>query len=125
MLEKLKKLKNNAENNKIQVNLIKSGLINFKEEIWDMSKEEKETEQPNQIVNIAEKLLEFNIQQRGQSLKIVTPDQMLNRWPIILAQLNAVNNSEILKNEIRQLLYSGYRSKKLPKQVYKPLIDII
>ena len=44
-----------------------------------MSKEEKETEQPNQIVNIVEKLLEFNIQQRGQSLKIVTPDQMLNR----------------------------------------------
>ena len=51
MWEKLKKLKNNAEKNQIQVNLIKSGLTDFKEEIEDMNKEEKETERPNEIVN--------------------------------------------------------------------------
>ena len=63
--------------------------------------------------------------QQGQGLKILTPDQMLSRLPINLAQLKAGNNSEKLKNEIRQLLYSLYRSKKLTKQLYKSLIDII
>ena len=90
-----------------------------------MSKEEKETERPNEIVNIVEKILEFNRQQSGQGLKILTPDQMLNRLPISLAQLNAGNNSEKLKNEIRQLLYSLCRSKKLTKNIYKGLINII
>ena len=46
---------------------------------------------------------------------------MLSRLPITLAQLKAGNNSEKLKNEIRQLLYSLYRSKKLTKQLYKSL----
>ena len=50
---------------------------------------------------------------------------MLNRLPITLAQLKAGNNSEKLKNEIRQLLYSLYRPKNLTKQLYKSLIDII
>ena len=50
---------------------------------------------------------------------------MLSRLPITLAQLKAGNNSEKLKNEIRQLLYSLYRSKKLTKQLYKRLIGII
>ena len=40
----------------------------------------------------------------GGGLKILTPDQMLSRLPITLAQLKAGNNSEKLKNEIRQLL---------------------
>ena len=63
--------------------------------------------------------------ERGKGLKILTPNQMLSRLPITLAQLKAGNNSEKLKNEIRQLLYSLYRSKKLTKQLYKSLIDII
>ena len=61
-------------------------------------------------------------QEKG--LKILTPNQMLSRLPITLAQLKAGNNSEKLKNEIRQL-YSLYRSKKLTKQLYKSLTDII
>ena len=61
----------------------------------------------------------------GKGLKILTPNQMLSRLPISLAQLNAGNNSEELKNKIRQLLYSLYRSKKLTKQLYKSLVDII
>ena len=60
-----------------------------------------------------------------QGLKILTPNQMLSRLQISLAKLKAGNNSEKLKNEIRQLLYSLYRSKKLTKQLYKSLIDII
>ena len=50
---------------------------------------------------------------------------MLSRLPIFLAQLKAGNNSKKLKNEITELLYSLYRSKKLTKQLYKSLIDII
>ena len=50
--------------------------------------------------------------QQGKGLKILTPNQMLSRLPISLAQLNAGNDSEKLRNEIRQLLYSLYRSKK-------------
>ena len=61
----------------------------------------------------------------GKGLKILTTDQMLSRLPISLAQLKAGNNSQKLKNEIRQLLYSLYCSKKLTKQLYKSLVDII
>ena len=50
---------------------------------------------------------------------------MLSRLPISLAQLKAGNNSDKLKSEIRQLLYSLYRSTKLSKQFYESLIDII
>ena len=83
-------------------------------------------EKPHEIMDIVGKIPEFNRQnQEGQGLKILTPNQMLSRLPISLAQLKAGNNSEKLKNEIRQLLYSLYRSKKLTKQIYKSLIDII
>ena len=50
---------------------------------------------------------------------------MLIRLPISLAQLNAGNNSEKFKKEMRQLWYSLYRSKKLTKQLHKSLIDTI
>ena len=53
--------------------------------------------------------------QKDQGLKILTPQQMLSKLPISLAQLKAGKKSEKLKNEIRQLLYSLYRSKKLFK----------
>ena len=79
-------------------------------------------------MKIVKEILNFNkkIQvQRGLGLTILTPDQMLSRLPIALAQLNAGNNSENLKNEIRQLLYSLYRSRKLERNVYKSLVDII
>ena len=50
---------------------------------------------------------------------------MLSRLPITLAQLKAENNSEKLKNEIRQLLYLLYSSKKLSKTIYNNLINTI
>ena len=78
------------------------------------------------IIDIVERILYFNqLNQSGQGLKILIPNQMLSRLPISLAQLKAGNNSEKLKNEIRQLLYSLYRSKKLTKNIYKSLVDII
>ena len=44
---------------------------------------------------------------------------MLSRLPITLAQLNGGNNSEKLKNDIRQLLYSLYRSKNVQSNSIK------
>ena len=74
-----------------------------------MSEEEKKFEKPNEIINVVEKNLELSKQnQLGQGLKILTPDQMLSRLPITLAQLKAGNNSQKLINEIRQLLYFFY-----------------
>ena len=56
--------------------------------------------------------INFNqLNEAGQGIKILIPSQMISRLPISLAQLKAGNNSEKLKNEIRQLLYSFYRSK--------------
>ena len=77
-----------------------------------MSKESKEIEQPDEKIRAVKTILDFNElrQQKGQGIKILTPKQMLNRLPIALAQLQAGNNSKKLKNEIRQLLYSLYRS---------------
>ena len=74
-----------------------------------MIEEEKAIENPNEIINLAEKILEFNRQRQGQDLKILTPNQMFSRLPISLAQLKAGKNSEKLKSKIRQLFCSLYR----------------
>ena len=63
--------------------------------------------------------------QEGKRLKILTPNQMLKRLPIALAQVNAGNNSESLLNEIRQIVYSLYRSKEISKKVYNNIINSI
>ena len=59
---------------------------------------------------------------KGEGLKILTNKQMLNRLPISLAQIEAGNDSNKLKNETRQILHSLYRSKALTKTVYNKLI---
>ena len=88
------------ENNEL-VKLIRVRWSNLKDETEKMSEDEKETEKPhNQI-------------QQGLGLKILTPKQMLSRLSTTLAELKAGNNSEKLRDEIRQLLYSLYRSKKI------------
>ena len=63
--------------------------------------------------------------QVGKGLKILTPNQMLKRLPIALAQVKAGNNSESLLNEIRQVVYSLYRSKEITKKVYNNIINSI
>ena len=73
----------------------------------------------------------YNIQsdnvtsKKGKGLKILTNQQMLNHLPTLLAQIQAGNNSQSLKNETIQILYSLYRSKALTKTVYNNLIKII
>ena len=63
--------------------------------------------------------------QKGYGLKIMTPSQLLTRLPILLAQKQAGNNSQQLNNEIRQIIYSLYRSKNLSKTLYNHLINSI
>ena len=64
-------------------------------------------------------------EQEGTGLKILTPNQMLKRLPMALAQIKAGNNSESLLNEIRQIVYSLYRSKEVTKKVYNNIIKSI
>ena len=125
MLMYLNKTNDKEENNKL-VNMINSGLKDLEEEIRKMSEEEKKIEDPELIVEFVKEILKFNEQnQPGKGLKISAPNQMLSRLPISLAQLKAGNNSKKLKNGIRQLLYSLYRSKNMTKQVYNNLIKYI
>ena len=121
MLKNLYRINDKYKSND-SVNVIKSGLSQLKNEIIYISKEEKEIEKPNEIINIVEEILEVNKQnQQGQGLKILTPEQILSRVSII----KAGNNSQKPINEIWQLLYSLYRSKKITKTIYNNLINTI
>ena len=70
--------------------------------------------------------VEQRTNQRVQGLKILIPSQMRSRLPISLVQIKTeITNSEKFKNEIKQLLYSLYRSKKMNKTIYNDLINTI
>ena len=95
-----------------------------------MNKRQLGARGPNQkeLLNYRNELKElikktFNLS--GSELKKLTPQQIFTHLPILLAQIKAGNNSRELKNEIRQLLYSLYRSKKISKTVYKNLIATV
>ena len=82
----------------------------FQSRIFQASKESQESQEGEGV---------------NKMLKILTPNQMLKRLPIALAQINAGNNSESLLNEIRQIVYSLYRSKEITKKVYNNIINSI
>ena len=126
MLERLRNDESD-EKNKDLVESINKKLTKMKNIVKNVPKDKvSRVEENEKIIDIVERILELNSEKKqGSGLKILTPNQMLSRLPITLAQLKAGNNSEKLKNEIRQLLYSLYRSKKLTKQLYKSLVDII
>ena len=114
--------------NEVRVDFLKKLLTKFKKKIIkDTPKDDTaKIEEEEKIIDKLERTLEFkNKIQSGQGLKILTPRQVLCRLPISLAQLNSENNSEKPTNEIRQLLYSLYRSNKITKYIYKSLIGII
>ena len=66
LLKKFKKSENNPERNDIQENLVKNGLRDLREEIEDMSEQEKEIRNPNEIVDIVDMDLDSNRQQQSQ-----------------------------------------------------------
>ena len=96
--------KKNTDKSRDLINVIKSGLVDLENEIEKIPEKEIEIENPYEIVHIVERILYFNNKnKKGQRLKILTLDQILSRLPITLAQWNAGNNSEKLKNKIKQL----------------------
>ena len=121
--KKLFEIKDKKKKNDF-VEEIKNRRSKLKDEIEEMS--EKNKEESNKILKIVEEIIKFNNQKpSAEGIKILTPNQMLSRLPISLAQLEAGNSSNKRKNEIRQLLYSRYRSKNMTKQVYNNLIKHI
>ena len=61
----------------------------------------------------------------GEGLKILTPKQMRQRLPIALAQVKAGNTCENFLNDIRQVIYSLHRAKKITKKVYNNIKNSI
>ena len=59
---------------------------------------------------------ELKQSRKETGLKILTPKQMLQRFPIAVAQIKAGNNSKSLLNEIRHIVYSLYQSKEITKK---------
>ena len=121
-----KLVKSNKEDNINLVASIQENLNKLIEDYHNTADESVMIEKLKKMKFTVEEFLDFNEQyQERQGLKILTPQQMLSRLPVPLAQLKAENNSEKHKNEIRQQLYSLYRSKKLSKTIYNNLINAI
>ena len=93
-----------------EASFIEESFADFEDEVKIMSKGDKKSK-GTKLLNIVNDTLNFTLTEwkTGHGLKILTPNQMLSRLTITLAQLKAGNNSEKLKNETRQLLYSLYR----------------
>ena len=94
-------------------------MTDLKKDIGNASEDNvSKVEKMHKIADIVELILNFNNDddQQGEGVNILTPNQFLSRLPITLAQLNAGNNSEKLKNEIKHLLHSLYRSKRLTQK---------
>ena len=63
-----------------------------------------------------------NIKQ-NMEMKILSPEQMLQRLPIALAQVKVGNTSEDLLNKIRQIIYSLCREKEITRKVYNNIMN--
>ena len=75
------------------------------------------------MLDIALSDLELYSDQKGTGIKVYTPNQLITRLPILIAQLNVGNNFIDLINEIRQTLFVLYRNNVITKHVYNRLIE--
>ena len=66
--------------------------------------ENGKNEKPDKIINVVEEILEFDKQQKGKGIEILTPKQMLQRLPRALVQVKMGNTSKNLINEIRKII---------------------
>ena len=134
----LKKLRNKLigvkefkeEYDKFMDNIVKFEYFKSTKEEGSISPNQKKKMKryARDLINIADLYnikLDSDTSKSGRGLKILTNKPMPNRLPILLAQIEAGNNSIKLKNEARQILYSLYRSKVLTKTVYNNLIKSI
>ena len=119
----------NEEYNKFMDNVIKFEYYKSEREPRSVSPNQKNViryaKSLKDIVDFYKPQLHNVTSKKGEGLKILNNKEMLNRLLISLAQTEAGNNSNKLKNEIRQILYSLYTSKALTKTVYNKLIKPI
>ena len=121
----------NPEKRKLRSDVLNSvtGLVNGREMVLKAFQSgifhRLEESQKGEGVNANEHSEQSEWNERCERLKILTPNQMLKRLPIALARVKAGNNSESLLNEIRQIVYSLYRSKEITKKVYNNIINSI
>ena len=101
---------NKTRNEKV-VNHVNDGLVNVKNAI--SRKETTENEKPHEVINIVEKIIEFNEKHLGIGIKVLTSKQLFQRLPVALAQVKSGNTSETLLNEIRQIICSLYQTKEI------------
>ena len=121
----LKKLRNklinfsefNEEYNKFMDNVIKFEYYKAEKEPGSVSPNQKKmrryVKRLKDIVDFYNLKSSSDTSKKSEELKILTNKQMLNRLPILLTQIQAGNDSMKLKSELRQILYSLYRSKAL------------
>ena len=119
----------NEEYNKFMDNVIKFEYYKSEKEPRSVSTNQKNmrryVKSLKDIVDFYKLQLNNVTSKKGEGLKILNNKQMFNRLPILLAQIEAGNNSNKLKNETRRILYSLFRSKALTKTVYNKLIKSI
>ena len=119
----------NEEYNKFMDNVIKIEYYKSGKEPGSVSPNQKKMKRYvkslKDIVDLYNLKSGSDTSKKGEGLKILTNKQMFNRLPRLLAQTEAGNNSDKLKNQTRQILYSLYRSKALTKTVYNKLIKSI
>ena len=96
-------------------------MINTEDEKLDIAT--GDYDKRKSVIETISRLVDKEEPEIGKGLKIMTPRQMSTRLPILLAQKQAGNNSHKLNNEIRQIIYSLYRSKNLSKTVNNHLIS--
>ena len=144
IINQLKNYRKKTEVHQKYINLMVHliiGLEKLKDDIKNMSEDAAENKKLDYLRVLVRKIVDANQKlddmppleteekaekrQEGQGLKVLTPQQMITRLPILLAQLEAGNNSQKLKNEIRQIVYSLYKSKTLSKTIYNHLINNI
>ena len=70
-------------------------------------------------------MVQWFLRPKEKQLKANDLKYLLQRLPIALAQVKTGNNSETLLNEIRQIIYSLYQSKKITKKVWNNIIESI
>ena len=133
----LKKLRNKLINlsefkeeyNKFVDNIVKFEYYKSEKEPGSVSSNQKKMRRYardlKDIIDLYNLKSDIDTSKKGEGLKILNNKQMLNRLPILLAQIEARNNSIKLKNEARKILYSLHRSKLLTKTVYNNLIKSI
>ena len=111
------------DKNEKLVNNINDRFIGWRNVV--IRKEIPENENPKNVFNIVEKILDFNKQQRGKAIKVLTPKQMFQRLPTALAQVKASNTFKKLLNGIRQIIFFFYWEKEITKKVYNNIINSI